>query len=90
MNQSRGIIKSIKNIPTESDHKKVQLIIANSHKLIESDEELEESGVQVDRGSKRRVKGKKMSSKSEKSLGSSIRSSNGRQKSIKSKGCLRK
>lgn len=43
MNQSRGIIKSIKNIHTETDPKKVQLIVHNSHKLIESDDDLEGS-----------------------------------------------
>jgi hypothetical protein len=64
MNHSRGIIKSIKNIPTESDPKKVQLIIHNSHKLIESDEELEEPQVQNDLGSKRKFKIKNSGSRS--------------------------
>lgn len=37
MNQSRGIFKSMKNVPSEADPKKVTLVIKNSHNLIDSD-----------------------------------------------------
>lgn len=90
MNQSRGIFKSMKNVPSEAEPKKVTLVIKNSHKLIDSDLSLSEHTIDPEYGQRDSRRPKTVEVKREKNQSSSKRSIKNREKTIKIKGCLKR